>query len=256
MTVLTDGTPVSLSEAAEKKILLLSKGLSISEDLKAQIAREGYWLGFPHFWIGDVNVAVADTPHARSSPYELKRTEEGYVIFENGHPFTPVELYKRPKFADIGLGFEAKTPDMAFSQSFQPVLQPLCYNHIGIWAGLSCIYFKKGKGCKFCVLGGISDWDESMMFGDNPEWIAKMCDTMEMACQEIGPGLSSVGLFVDSGTWPGKDKGMRVYIKILELPRPVSLVCWPIWRSSTVQLVAESCPMPRGTGAWRSMTAF
>ncbi len=231
----------------EKKIKIQEQGYKISDELKAEIVDRGHY-PVALTWIDDeITGPFSFHEYGDDSPYELKKYNGGYALFEGENFFTKVDFYRKPKFFDYqwaptvedetkgtvfveeGLsGIISSCGASRFSQEIQedslgvlqytggkyPYVSLACYNGLVIWPNHSCLYFEQQNPCSFCCLPG--KHEDYKVHGNDEKWLANMAGAFEKAVEEIGDEIKKFSLTVDSGTFPGEDKGAKVYIKVLE----------------------------------------
>lgn len=235
----------------EKKIRIQGNGIRIPEGLFQQLREEGY-SPIPIYWLGnDISgpLSLPNTDYGENSPFELRKGGEGYQVFENGKFFVNVDFYRRPGFFDFqwspnqdperqgtlyideGLsgvippnpcvdtvkgGSEGDIFKPAYGEKF-PFIFLGCYNNLNIWPNMGCIYDKEDRPCRFCCLP--EGYAEERMLSYSPAWFEEMAEAVESAVAEIGPEIDQCTIIVNGGTLPGRDKGARVHIQVLEAIR-------------------------------------
>jgi biotin synthase-related radical SAM superfamily protein len=231
-------------DVVEKKIKIQGNGIKISPELKVQLQNEGYY-PIALTWIGDdVTGPFSFTEYGDNSPFELRKVEGTYQVFENGEFFTEVTFYKKPKFWDDhqwAYRKDGKKEGIVFiDEGISGVITPCgqvdasqdqnevlkitggkfpfitlaCYNGLSIWPSWGCLYNKQKKVCRFCCIPG--EYEEEKNLYTDDKWFEGLGNAVEAAVNEIGPEINKCSLTVDSGTLAGRDKGARVYIKVLE----------------------------------------
>ena len=230
----------------DKKIRIQGNGIKISPELEVELQKEGYY-PIALTWISDdVTGPFSFAGYGDNSPLELKRVDGEFQVWENGEFFTAVDYYKRPQFFDCqwvppgekikggtvfidegisgviprdGKPHKAEEGDIfkvVQGGSF-PFMILACYNGLVIWPSWGCLYAKQNLPCKFCCLP--EGYSENRIVANYPEWFEGLGDSFELALKEIGPEIGACSITVDSGTLPGRDKGARVYIQVLEALR-------------------------------------
>lgn len=226
--------------AVDKKIKIQGHGIRISEELKAGLQEEGYY-PVALTWIGDdITGPFSFTGYGDYSPFELRKVDGVYQVFENGKFFTEVSFYKRPKFWDKQWSLNENKGTVFIDEGMSGVITPCatnnliaenddvlritggkfpyvtlaCYNGLVIWPAYGCLYTKLKTPCKFCCIPG--EYDDSKILINHEGWLEGMADAVETAVEELGPDIRNVSLTVDAGTLPGRDKGAWAYIKVLE----------------------------------------
>jgi hypothetical protein len=76
------------------------------------------------------------------------------------------------------------------------------------------MYDAQGHPCRFCCLPADSADDKMLSY--SPEWFEQMADAVEFAMEEIGTEINKCTIIVNGGTLPGRDKGAKIHIKVLE----------------------------------------
>lgn len=227
----------------DKKIRIQGNGIKISPELEAELHQEGYY-PIALTWIADdVTGPFSFAGYGDRSPLELKRVDGELQVWENGEFFSSVDYYKRPQFfncqwvppggdgnegtvfIDEGIsgvipreGRNHKTEEGDIFKVIQagsfPFMILACYNGLVIWSSWGCLYAKQNVPCKFCCLP--EGYNENRIVANQPEWFEGLADAFELALKEIGPEIGTCSITVDSGTLPGRDKGARTYIRVLE----------------------------------------
>jgi len=233
---------MSALNIVDKKIQIQGHGIRITPELKQQIASEGYYPIALTWLTDDITGPFSFTGYGEQSPFELRRVEDQYAVYENGKFFTDATFYKKPRFFDRlhsakGVGGQVDTvfidegmsgvitpcgtaKDGDESDLFKitkgkfPYVTVACYNGLVVWPAWGCLYTKAKNQCKFCCIPG--DYDEHKLLHTDPDYWKNLGDTFAAAVEEIGPEINQVSLTVDSGTLPGRDKGARVYIQVLD----------------------------------------
>lgn len=234
--------------SVEKKIRIQEHGYKISDELKAEIYNKGYY-PVALTWIDDeITGPFSFNEYGDNSPYELKKYNGGYALFEGEKLFTEIDFYKRPQFYDyqwaptvedeakgtvfVEEGLSGVIPPCGsqasqFAQEITenggvlqytggkyPYIGLACYNGLVIWPNHTCLYFEQKKACSFCCLPG--EYAEHKVHTNSEQWYKNMAEAFEKAVDEVGDEINKFSLTVDSGTYPGEDKGAKVYIKVLE----------------------------------------
>lgn len=224
----------------DKKIRIQGNGIRISPELRTGLQAEGYY-PVALTWIGDdITGPFSFTGYGDDSPFELRKLDGTYQVFENGKFFTEVSFYKRPKFWEKQWSLNDNEGTIFIDEGMSGVITPCapnnliaenddvlritggkfpyvtlaCYNGLVIWPAYGCLYTKQQIPCKFCCIPG--DYDETKILINHDGWIENMVDAVETAVNELGPDIRNCSLTVDAGTLPGRDKGAWAYIKVLE----------------------------------------
>lgn len=235
----------------DKKIKIQGSGIRMSPEVQLQRQEEGYYPP-PLTWLGDdVTGPFFSSGYGdgAESPFELRKVDGTYQVFENGNFFTEVNFYKKPKFwADNlwALREDAREQGIVFldegvsgvvtpcdqvavsdeqTETFRPkytggkfpFVSLACYNGLCIWPSYSCIYNKQKRPCRFCCIPG--EYEEAKNLYKQDGWFEGLGNAAEAAVKEIGPEIDKFSLTVDAGTLPGRDKGASVYIQVLETIR-------------------------------------
>jgi hypothetical protein len=226
----------------DKKIKIQGHGIKITPELKGQIASEGYYPIALTWLTEDITGPFSFTGYGDQSPFELRRVEDRYAVFENGEYFTDATFYKKPRFFNrlhTAKGLHQPEDTIFIDEGMSGVITPCgtakdgdesdlfkitkgkfpyvtvaCYNGLVIWPAWGCLYTKSHSECKFCCIPG--DYNEHKLLHTDSDYWKNLGDTFAAAVEEIGSEISQVSLTVDSGTLPGRDKGAQVYIKVLE----------------------------------------
>lgn len=228
----------TVRDSVERKIRIQPHGINISPELKAELSEKEYY-PINLFWIEDVAGPFSFSGYGEGSPFELRKLDDGgYGVWEKGEFFSKVHFYKKPRFFDrrwpegseapavfVDEGFHefvhspcsAAAPEegdlFAITSGSYPHLLLTCYNGLLIWPSWTCLYTRVDRTCRFCCLP--PGFDESKVLAEQPGWFEKMADTVGVAVEEIGPHIGECTLTVDSGTFPGRDKGAGVYAEVL-----------------------------------------
>ncbi|MHB8066171.1 MAG: hypothetical protein ACYDG2_26720 [Ruminiclostridium sp.] len=231
-----------MSELSEvdKKIKIQGNGIRISPELKAGLQAEGYY-PVALTWISDdITGPFSFTGYGDNSPFELRKVDGIYAVFENGKFFTEVSFYKRPKFWDQQWSLNDNEGTIFIDEGMSGVITPCapnslipenddvlrltggkfpyvtlaCYNGLVVWPAYGCLYTKQQSPCKFCCIPG--DYDDTKILINHEGWIEGMANAFEIAVNELGDDIRNVSFTVDAGTLPGRDKGAWAYIKVLE----------------------------------------
>jgi hypothetical protein len=202
----------------------------------------------------DITGPFSFTGYGDESPFELRKTRDGYAVFENNEYFVDATFYKKPAFFDRqhtakglrGTGEAENTvfidegmsgvitpcgtsldrsdgKDLTDSDLFKitkgkfPYVTVACYNGLVVWPAWGCLYTKTNTQCKFCCIPG--DYNEHKLLHTDPDYWENLGNTFAAAVEEIGPEIGQVSLTVDSGTLPGREKGAHVYAKVLDTIR-------------------------------------
>lgn len=233
-------------DSIENKIKIQEHGYKISNELKKEITDKGYY-PVALTWIDDeITGPFSFQEYGDSSPYELKKYNGGYALFEGDKFFTKVDFYKKPKFFDHqwaptvedetkgtifveeGLSGVISCDSSVLQKEMQedslgvlqytggkyPYVTLACYNGLVIWPNHTCLYLQQKKPCTFCCLPGNHEIYKTHT--NTEEWYKNMAIAFESAVKEIGDEINKFSLTIDAGTYPGKDKSADVYIKILE----------------------------------------
>ena len=226
----------------DKKIRIQGHGIRITPELKTQIASESYYPIALTWLTNDITGPFSFTGYGETSPFELRRVGRDYAVFENGEYFTDATFYKKPRFFDrlhTAKGLEGTQDTVFIDEGMSGVITPCgtakdredsdlfkitrgkfpyvtvaCYNGLVVWPAWGCLYTKSQSQCKFCCIPG--DYNEHKLLHTDPLYWQNLGETFAAAVEEIGPEISQVSLTVDSGTLPGRDKGARVYIQVLD----------------------------------------
>jgi hypothetical protein len=227
----------------DKKIKIQGHGIKITPELKQQIANEGYYPIALTWLTDDITGPFSFTGYGEQSPFELRRVDDRYAVFENGEYFTDATFYKKPRFFDrlhtaagrtgavtntvfidegmsgvitpCGVAKDREENDLfKITQGRFPYVIVACYNGLVVWPAWGCLYTKAKNQCKFCCIPG--DYDEHKLLHTDADYWTNLGEAFAAAVEEIGPEISRVSLTVDSGTLPGRDKGAHVYIQVLE----------------------------------------
>ena len=226
----------------DKKIKIQGHGIKITPELKGQIASEGNYPIALTWLTEDITGPFSFTGYGDQSPFELRRVEDRYAVFENGEYFTDATFYKKPRFFNrlhTAKGLHQPEDTIFIDEGMSGVITPCgtakdgdesdlfkitkgkfpyvtvaCYNGLVIWPAWGCLYTKSHSECKFCCIPG--DYNEHKLLHTDSDYWKNLGDTFAAAVEEIGSEISQVSLTVDSGTLPGRDKGAQVYIKVLE----------------------------------------
>ncbi|MBE2213900.1 MAG: hypothetical protein IAE82_08525 [Opitutaceae bacterium] len=227
----------------DKKIRIQGHGIRITPELKTRIAEEGYYPIALTWLSDDVTGPFSFTGYGETSPFELHHVDGGYAVFENGEFFTEATFYKKPRFFDrqhTAKGLQRAPDNTVFidegmsgvitpcgtalnredSDLFKvtkgkfPYVTVACYNGLVIWPAWGCLYTKNHTQCKFCCIPG--EYNEHKLLHTDTDYWHNLGETFAAAVEEIGPEIGQVSLTVDSGTLPGRDKGARVYVQVLD----------------------------------------
>ena len=236
-------------DVVERKISIQGHGIKISPALKAQLHEEGYY-PIALTWLGDdVTGPFSFSGYGERSPFELRHVDGGYHVFEDGKHFSEVTFYRRPGFfgrqwnpdgredgdtifIDEGMS-GAITPcgqDAACQEDDEeigdvqkvtngrfPFVNLACYNGLVVWPSWGCLYNQQGKACRFCCIPG--RYEEAKVLIQDPRWLDAMAEAVEAALAELGADERSCSLTIDAGTLPGRDKGARAYVEVLDAIR-------------------------------------
>ena len=233
---------MSAHSIVDKKIKIQGHGIKITPELKTQIASEGYYPIALTWLTDDITGPFSFTGYGDESPFELRRVEDRYAVFESGKYFTDATFYKKPQFFNrlhTAKGLDQPQDTVFIDEGMSGVITPCgtakdshesdlfkitrgkfpyvtvaCYNGLVIWPAWGCLYTRSKNHCKFCCIPG--DYNEHKLLHTDSDYWKNLGDTFAAAVEEIGPEISQVSLTVDSGTLPGRDKGAHVYIKVLD----------------------------------------
>lgn len=227
----------------EKKIRIQGHGIRITQELKAQLQREGYY-PIALTWLGDdITGPFSFAGYGEDSPYELRKIDGGYAVFDKGKFFSDADFYRKPRFFDrtwsngsaddeVGTVFidegmsgvitpcgqegliDEQGDILQITRGRFPYLTLACYNGLVAWPSWGCLYTKQNHPCKFCCIPG--DYDESKVLINHAGWLDNFADTVAAAVEELGDDIRQCSFTVDAGTLPGRDKGARAYIQVLE----------------------------------------
>lgn len=227
----------------DQKIEIQGHGIKITPALKTQIANEGYYPIALTWLSNDVTGPFSFTGYGEKSPFELKSIDGGYAVFKDGEYFADATFYKKPRFFDrqhTAKGLEGAQDTVFIDEGMSGAITPCgtsvdhsdesdlfkitkgrfpyvtvaCYNGLVVWPAWGCLYTKNHTECKFCCIPG--DYDEHKLLHTDPDYWNNLGETFAAAVEEIGSEINQVSLTVDSGTLPGRDKGARVYIQVLD----------------------------------------
>jgi hypothetical protein len=235
----------------EKKIHIQGHGIKITTALKQQIYDEGFY-PIALTWIGDdVTGPFSFSGYGDDSPFELRKVDDQYHVFQNGKFYTEVTFYRRPEFWSHQFDFGAKgssdsksginstvfidegmagviTPCGQSALDFDddqgdvlkltrgrfPFVSVACYNGLSSWPSWGCMYTKAKQPCKFCCIPGA--FDESKILYTQEGWLEGLAETFVDVEKELGEDIRECSYTIDAGTLPGSDKGANVYIKVLD----------------------------------------
>jgi hypothetical protein len=85
-------------DIVDKKIRIQGHGIKITPELKAQIAREGYYPIALTWLADDITGPFSFTGYGDNSPFELRDVGGRYAVFENGEYFVDATFYRKPRF--------------------------------------------------------------------------------------------------------------------------------------------------------------
>ncbi|HEY3424181.1 MAG TPA: hypothetical protein VGL27_05250 [Negativicutes bacterium] len=227
--------------AVEKKIKIQGNGIRISPELKIQLREEGYY-PVALTWINEeLTGPFSFAGYGESSPFELKKIDGQYQVFENGKFFTAVSFYRKPDFFDRqwAMGKDSENGGTIFiDEGMSGIITPCgsldteegdslniasgkfpyvtlaCYNGLVVWLSWGCFYNQQGNPCKFCCIPG--EYNDSKVLVNQEGWLENLADTVDAAFNEIGSDLINCSVTLDAGTIPGRDKGVWAYAKVLE----------------------------------------
>jgi radical SAM protein (TIGR04043 family) len=136
-----------LSEIAEKKMALQSKGVRIDWRLEEDLSERytGVASDYMSFFIDGVPVGILNGFYTDRSPFELKSNGKGYAIFNKGKHFHDATFLDRPAFFDLNTSRGTKMERLC--KMVAPGF-PIIYMNRG------CMYWGPSQ-CKFCVVGYI-----------------------------------------------------------------------------------------------------
>jgi hypothetical protein len=138
---------LALGEIADKKITLQSSGVKINWELEEKLSREytGAVSDYLSFFLDKTPVGVLNGFYTDHSPFEIKKHNEGYAIFEDSAHFHDITFLKRPAFFDKTTSKGTKMDRLC--KMVAPGF-PIIYMNRG------CMYWGESQ-CKFCVVGYI-----------------------------------------------------------------------------------------------------
>lgn len=230
----------------EKKIRIQGHGIKITPQLKTQIAAEGFY-PIALTWIGDdVTGPFSFAGYGEDSPYELRKVDGTYQVFENGRFFTEVTFYKKPRFFDdhqFAFKGDGNQNTVFIDEGMSGVITPCgtdavdenhnevlsitggrfpyvtvaCYNGLVTWPSWGCSYTKANNPCKFCCIPG--DYEEAKVLYTKEGWLDNLGIAFEAVVNELGDDIRNCSYTVDAGTLPGPDKGAHAYIAVLDAIR-------------------------------------
>lgn len=247
-------TKMAGTDLVDKKIRIQGHGIRISEELKQRIRREGYY-PIALTWIGeDITGPFSFAGYGDRSPFELRFADGGYHVFENGKHFTEVSFYRKPDFFERQwvLDKNSDNRDTVFIDEGMagvvtacagvvtpcggqegpkdeqgdllnvtggrfPYVILACYNGLTVWPSWGCLYTRQQKPCRFCCIPG--DFQENRVLINQDSWLENLAATVEAAVHELGDDIRNCSFTVDAGTIPGRDKGAKAYIRVLDAIR-------------------------------------